>query len=301
MPIFDLYSKRTKPKIENDVFQYDKIPYKLKAQIVHIFQDSMGDTYSNYNSYSHRERTAKTITDILCREYGIFKLVEYPNQPDVDLYNWFLNENDFDKNLDFIEIGLKASLSVERGRQGKISGEEAVEEYNQRALENSFGYQFENDYLIRVDSKLIHKEIIKPSLTLLNEEKYKNANDEYMEAHSDYKKGDYTDCLLKCAKSIETTMKIICESRKWPYKETDTAKRLIEVICDKGLIPKYLQTHYQSFQSVLESGVPVIRNKQAGHGKGNEESEVPQYLAQFQLNQTAALIVLLVEADKNLS
>lgn len=122
-----------------------------------------------------------------------------------------------------------------------------------------------------------------------------------MQAHEDYKKGDYPDCLLKCAKSVETTLKIICKERTWFFSESDSAKKLITIVCENKLLPSYLQTHYHTFQQVLESGVPTVRNKQGGHGQGSEENLVLQYLAQFQLNQTAVLLTFLVEANEGLS
>ncbi|MEZ9347262.1 hypothetical protein AB4166_10465 [Vibrio splendidus] len=50
-------------------------------------------------------------------------------------------------------------------------------------------------------------------------------------------------------------------------KNTATAKKLIRVVgLDNGLIPTYLQEQFNNFSSLLESGIPTIRNKEAGHG-----------------------------------
>lgn len=65
------------------------------------------------------------------------------------------------------------------------------------------------------------------------------------------------------------------------------------------MIPDYLQTQLGALRTLLESGVPTVRNKVGGHGQGVEIMEVPEYLVAYTLHATAANILLLAEADKN--
>ena len=95
-------------------------------------------------------------------------------------------------------------------------------------------------------------------------------------------------------------MKIICSKRKWKHKETDSASALIAVILDNGLIEKYWQNHLTGLALMLSSGIPTPRNKQAAHGQGVDIQKVPQHIAGYVLHQTAATILMLAEADKNL-
>jgi hypothetical protein len=67
---------------------------------------------------------------------------------------------------------------------------------------------------------------------------------------------------------------------------------------NNNLIPSYLQTEFTSLNKMLVSGVPTIRNKASGHGAGAAPRIVPEYLAAFQLHQTAAAIVFFVAAHK---
>jgi hypothetical protein len=98
--------------------------------------------------------------------------------------------------------------------------------------------------------------------------------------------------------SFESTIKSICDVRGWEYSKTSTAQKLIEVIFTKELIPKYLQTHFSSLRSVLEAGVPTVRNKTSGHGQSATPVEVPEHLAAYVLHLTASNIVMLIEAHK---
>ena len=101
---------------------------------------------------------------------------------------------------------------------------------------------------------------------------------------------------MDCLKAFESAMKIICDLKGWTYKPTDTAKSLIEVCLTNNLIPTFTQQQLTSLRTLLESGVPTVRNKQAGHGQGSELRQVPPHLARFALNLTGTAVVLLVES-----
>ena len=308
MSVLDLFSKRQKRKRGElpDVYQYEELSDQLRGQIVYILRDSIGDP----TAYGDEDRNtaAGKVYDMLCREYGTFRLYEgegkYTSKQEA-LYNFILNEKNMERCLDAIELSFRWIDKIARPyynkyAKGWLHPDEAIKELNQRFQEAGFGYQYENGVLIRMDSKLVHSEVVKPALKLLNNPVFKNANEEFLGAHEDYRHGDYDDCVHKCAKALETTLKIICKKRKWQYKETDAAKKLISVVLDNGLIPKYLQTHFSSFQQMLESGVPTIRNKEGGHGKGNKKDAVESHVASFQLHQTAVILKLLLEAEQNL-
>ena len=49
---------------------------------------------------------------------------------------------------------------------------------------------------------------------LLRDKSFTSADQEFIEALEDYRKGDYGDCLTKCGSSLESTMKIICDRKK---------------------------------------------------------------------------------------
>lgn len=79
-------------------------------------------------------------------------------------------------------------------------------------------------------------------------------------------------------------------------RTTDTAKTLIDICLINDLIPTFTQQQLTSLRTLLESGVPTIRNKQAGHGQGVARHQVPPHLARLGLHLTASIVVLLVES-----
>ena len=174
------------------------------------------------------------------------------------------------------------------------------EELNDRFKEHGVGYQFANGKIIRTDSELIHSEVVKPALMLLNQKHYAGAQAEFLKAHEHYRKGNAKEALSECLKAFESVMKAICDKRGWQYSANATARPLIQTCFDNGLIPPFWESHYSSLRNLLESGVPTGRNKVSGHGQGTTPTTVPDHLVAYMLHMTASAIVFLAEAEKNL-
>jgi hypothetical protein len=307
MPILNLFSKRQKQQRGEvpDVYQYTDLPKEFRVQVVHILKDALGESRSGL---SKMEEVFKVIHDVLCREYGVFHLSDEARNGyfQAAVFNFFLNCEDTERALDVIEISFRLVKNVASEyeyrvyAEVKIEPDEAIPELNERFLEHGIGYQFEAGEIIRIDSKYIHAEAIKPTLDVLSEEIYAGANDEFLKAHDHYRHKRYKECLNECLKSFESTMKAICEKRKWQYKSSDTAKTLLDICFHKGLIPDFFQAQFSSLRAGLESGIPTVRNKLSGHGQGTEPKAVPQYMARYLLNLTATSILLLTDAEKEL-
>ena len=71
------------------------------------------------------------------------------------------------------------------------------------------------------------------------------------------------------------------------------ASDLVKAILEHKLVPDFWQTHFGGLRSMLESGIPTIRNRLGGHGQGAEPTEVPNDLVAYTLHMTGAAIVLL--------
>ena len=309
MPIYDIFSKRQKRILGEvpDVFKYDNIPLNLRVQIIHILKDALGnpDIFGSPTLESY-----EAIHDILCREYGWLSLSPDGIHTRPDYYhsvlNFIMQTGDYEKVLDAVEVSFKLVNAVsgnyvyKNSSDVKIEPEEAINELNSRFIEHGIGYQFESGQIIRIDSKFVHTEIVKPVLNVLSDELYKGANDEFLRAHEHYRKKEYKECLNYCLKAFESTMKIICKKHHWKYDETDTAKKLLEICFQNNLIPQYLQCHYTALRSSLESGVPTIRNIESAHGQGEEIKEIPPYMASYMIHLTASGILLLTDAEKEL-
>lgn len=303
--IFDLFSKRQK-KLRGDVpdvYVYDNLPNSLRVQIIHIWTDTLGN-----NRYEDNVTKAyKFIVDTLCREYGLFKLLgteDYGDREYIsELANFLLQSTDFEQVLDAVELSFRVidkftrDWDYLRKQNASKAADAAINELNERFKEHGVGYQFTGDEIVRVDSELIHAEVVKPALRLLNKKEFAGAQDEFLKAHEHYRHGNEKEALNECLKAFESLMKAICEKRKWPYKANATAKDLIEVCFANGLVPSFWQTNLTSLRSMLESSIPTGRNKLGGHGQGTTTTAVPPYLVAYMLHMTASVIVFLGDAE----
>jgi hypothetical protein len=179
--------------------------------------------------------------------------------------------------------------------------DEAIADLNARCGEHGIGYSFENQEIIRVDSQLLHADVVKPALRLLGSEAdYKGAQAEFMAAHEHYRHGRQKEALNDSLKAIESVMKAICVKRQWSCSTTAPASALLQTLFNNGLIPAFWNAHFTALRTTLESGVPTARNRLGGHGQGTEIIEVPEYLAGYVLHLTASAIVFLASAEKAL-
>jgi hypothetical protein len=153
-----------------------------------------------------------------------------------------------------------------------------------------------------VDSALIHAEAVIPALTVLRAAEYKNAQEEFLSGHEHYRHGSYEEALVDCCKSFESTMKVICDKRGWPFDPNkSTASELIKTCLDKGLIPPYWENHFSGLRTMLTSGIPTGRNRQGGHGAGTAANhEPPSQLVSYVLHMTASTVLFLAESEKAL-
>lgn len=304
MGTFELFSKRQK-KLRGEipeVYSYDIITNELRVQIIHIIKESIGED-KGYTSNSYKpSESYKLIHKILCKEYGVFSLVnEYSDEYNV--LQFLLHEKNTDKTLDVIELCFRLILNIikENFEQYtsyntvELSPDDSIEELNDRFKEHGIGYQFENGEMIKVDSTYIHSEITKPTLKLLWNEKFDGANEEYLKAHDHYRHGRNKECLTECLKAFESTMKIICIEKDWTFNETDTARKLIQVCFQNNLVPTFTQNQFTSLQNLLESGIPTIRNKVGGHGQGQIPQKVDDEMTRYGLNLTGTNIIFLIE------
>lgn len=177
----------------------------------------------------------------------------------------------------------------------------AIAELNARFQHHGVGYRYEAGDIIRVDSEVVHSEVVKPALALLHEAKYKGAEAEFHLAFEHYRHGRFKESLAECLKALESTIKTIAKERKWKHEANATAKPLLDLMFEKQVIPPLWSQHFSGLRSMLESGVPTARNRLGGHGQGSAVVPVPAHFVAFALHQTAAAIVFLSTAERELS
>lgn len=308
MAIFELFSSRQK-KLRgevSDVYIYEDMPQTLRVQVLHIIQDTIGQ-----DNYDNKARIAYNfIHKALCKEYGVFTLEKNARSDDEAVFNYFLKCNNYEKCLDIIEVCFRVinsyvAKNYYNYKQHTTSSQDpndAINELNYRFKESRIGYEFESNELIRVDSKYIHSEIVKPAIHILGKNKiYAGANDEFLSAHEHYRHKRYKECLNDCLKSFESLMKAIHEKHSWPYNHNDTAKKLINSILANGLVPEYLQNQFTSIRILLESGIPTVRKKEGGHGQGTDITSIPEHLASYTLHLTATNLLFLSNCEEKYS
>jgi Domain of unknown function (DUF7014)/AbiJ N-terminal domain 4 len=311
MTIFDLFSKRAKRARGEvpDVYRYDRVPNAFRVQVVHIWQDAIGSEEEYRNRYVQVGPLYKFLVDALCREYGVFALGEgrgggrnYMEE----LINFFLKEEDDERVLDVIELSFRAIDRSTRNfdfrqqaRYHEIAND-AIYELNCRLKEHGLGFKYEDGFVIRVDSELLHAEAVKPALRLLQKKEYAGPQQEFLEAFEFYRHRKYKASLNEALKAFESTMKAICKKRGWEFDQNDSSRALIDICYSHGLIPAFWQGHMASIRALLEGGIPSVRNKLSGHGQGEAPTAVPDHIVAYTLHMAGAAIVFLVKSEENL-
>lgn len=309
MPVVDLFSHRKRVAEGDlpDVFVYDALPQKLLVQIVHIWGDAIGPFYvSRRFSTSHVPRNNEGwgfIHDVVAREHGLFEL-SGKYEIDKRCETYLLETPSVDAVLDLIEASFRYIDRVvrkfdhrERERRGiAMTADAAIEELNVRFRRAGVGYRFEAGMLMRVDSELLHSEVIRPALRFLQQKGFEAPRAEFLKAHVHYRSGDTKAAITEANNAFESTLKVICEQRAWSYPKGSRASDLLRVVRGNGLLPDYLDTSFDQLAATLKSGLPKVRGEEGAHGQGAEARKTPDHVAAYALHLAAANILFLVEA-----
>lgn len=313
---FETYSKRMKllsASGQADVYQYDNFPVAFRVQAVYIIRAAIGEYVSNISADRRTWQGRfvsnmdwKVIHDILAEEEGVFSLTDRSANPQASVTQRLLTGS-ASQVLDTIELTFRFINGVIRRTLGERYNDsspitrlpdDAISDLNARFREHNIGFEYFEGELIRKDSEYLHEETVKPALSLLNDSNFSGPQDEFLRAHAHLRAGEYQDAIVDANNAFESTMKAICNLRRWTYDEKATAKDLNNIMFDKALIPVYLTSHFDHLRLVLEAGLPTVRNKTSTHGQGSVPVAIPEYLAAYAMHLAAANIVLLVEAYK---
>lgn len=286
-----------------DTYQYDDLSSKLKIQIYHLFAQNFGlDKRTIINDYDRRlSGFYQKIYNSLVLQLGVLGLVssEYNKTFSTIIFDYFFSLNDIDIELSIIELLFRNGLVYKGYAIDNYENASFINELNTFFKQNGTGYQFENGQIIRIDSHYIHAEAVKPTLSVLSQQLYEGAQQEFLRAHEHYRHQRYPEAMVDCLKAYESTIKIIMKKRGWEYEKSDTAKELTGKILQQQLIPKYWTQYFSSLKNTLIAGVPTSRNNEAGHGQGDELKDIPDYLVSYVLHMTASAILFLVKAEES--
>ena len=251
-------------------------------------------------------RRAKEIHDTVAREQGVFTLAGKQRDNHQKRCEDYLLGGPVDGALDLIDVSFHHIDTVARhvhpqqrkNRGITMSPGKAIEELNTRFRRAGVGYQFEAGQLFRVDSELIHSEIVRPALRYLQQEGFEGPREEFLHAHAHYRDGEPKDAITDANNAFESTLKTICDQRCWQYASGASVSDLIKVVCKNGLLPDYLDASFDQLIATLKSGLPKVRNEEGAHGQGAAPLETPDYVAAYALHLAAANILFLVDAHK---
>lgn len=301
--MYELYSKRIKNRDgEPEVYIYDEFPESFRNQVFYIMEDVLDKYTENYE-----EILWNAFYRVFSREKGVKQndAYEYEMTKSCGKHNFeeYISKAD---EVDFLDMVDLVFNKIEEGvRQvpprmkpqldmGEVV-DKAIVELNYRFKQHNLGYEFVNGEIVRIDNKVLHQEVIKPALRLLYEEGFDGAEEEFRKAFEYRRKGDNKNAILEAGKSFESTIKTICDKKGYTYDKTkDTAKTLINILENNNFYPSYMSSHMASIRTTLETGLPVVRNKNAGHGQGSSVTPISDEFAEYALNLAATNIVLLV-------
>lgn len=329
MPVSDIFAKRKQRK-ENAgkpvLYLYDELPEPFRVQVAHIWHGAIGSPFDfpgpplPHPNYAAKAQWWSKIHDSLAREIGVFDLVT-PKGPSnekdrmIHCFQFLLECKDVDLVLSIIELSFdlidttvrefvtrEFSWSVPDAiRTMGISQlpDIAIQELNHRFQEHAIGYQYQGGQIVRVDSQYIHSETVEPAISLLYSEGFEGALQEFLNAHKHYRERNNKEAIREASNAFESTLKTICDRRRWSCPQNPTASLLIKTVFDNHLLSTEMQSHFNGLQAVLASGIPTIRNNYAGHGQGSEPVEIPDHLAAYALHLTASNIVFLINAHNS--
>ncbi len=301
---FETYSKRNLTKSSELV--YDSISPKLKNQIYHIWDQFFRVTNVHENIV---DEAWEEIFDILCAEEGVKFLHRSDHFARLDsktqVESYFEKLEDTNKILDVVEVvflvmkvaGDHHDNTYAYYRAIAYDFKKCVEDINKRFKENNVAYQYEGNRIIRYSNDLIHNEVTKKTISLLEENGFENANEEFLKGHEHFRHDRYKECLNECLKAFESVLKILIVRNGLSYRDEDTAKSLIAIVLNNELIPTYLQNSFTGIRTILESSISTIRNKNSAHGQGPEKIIVPKYLANYMPYLSGSTIIFLIESS----
>jgi len=306
--IFKSFSLRNKGATKSRKALTDE----FRNRVLILCRDTFSDINEGYNRHDHLTEFYEEMNLKLQYLHGTPRLsaISPSASPGEDVVK-FLSECDDEHFLDFIEF-IFISKYLWRVHADR---DELVKQFNQfftlddlpyaltqhvwgKKEEPSFGGQLrEVSYVehypkvVRNDDQVIHASAIEPALTLLGSEEFKSANQEFLEALEDFRKGDFGDSLTKCGSAFESTMKMICDRKGWPYRQADTSATLLKTILPRSSLESYFE------QPLLI--IATLRNRLSkSHGAGVQKRATPEHIAQFAINATASAILLLIQETR---
>lgn len=304
-----LYSQRLKENNPQQSLVYDSIPQEFIQQYFYIVEDFF-NTLPKPLSERHR------YWEILCRKYCLEKGIPLLGEDSECYYDELMlylksSEVYVEDILDIIELTFSEYIigsfvwDTITGRfyppdelqdtLYETNKKIAILNLNARFRQHNLGYELVNGQIIRKDSELLVQETITPAFSLLQDKRFKSAEDEMQKAFRFRRDGENAEAILNAAKAFESTMAIICNELQYTIKGTKrSAGVYLTALRDNGFYPSYLNDHLTHICNTLDKGLPCVRNEHGGHGAGTASTYISDAFADYALHLAATNIVFLV-------
>jgi HEPN domain-containing protein len=272
------------------VFPGPFLTKELRTQLTHVLLDAVG-------SGQWAQEAWGLVVDHFDREMGTRDLGVLYAQVPQQAVEHFLAVTDDVADLDLTALGLIVAEEISNRLSSsdigllnvRISPVEAVETVNRFLREANVRYQFERYRWVDVSSGYVHEQVIRPALDALDRDGFAGALEEFKSALDHARAGRTKEAATEATKSLESTIKCVCNEHGWSYPEGATAQPLFRLMVEHGLFEDWMEGGFM--------GVVVIRNKATAHGQGPEPRPLPPHLAQLAVNLAASHIIALVAAS----
>lgn len=298
--IFNIFSKRNKIQKEIDINV--KVRNRILILIISLSDNDNNGRHYNRGKTFNMERFCGEISKVLMMRLGKFDVI-HKNNNIVDGVAEFLLNCKGEMFLDFIEDCFKTDefkfVRIEKKIEfieniNYIFSIEDIEfeltKYKEYWIEDGMVGRLESityPQIICKEDMFINDKVIEPVLELLMKDRFKNANNEFLEGLAHYKNKRYKESIVSCCCALESIMKIISSTNKWKYNENATGLPLIKNIIEQSQSPSW-------YEGIIMPTL-TLRNKLGPHGKGTAEVNVSKAQAQLQINLVASQIIFLTE------
>jgi len=290
---------------EPDFYVYDTIPDPLRGKISFAVLDCLERVKAELQNL--RDPKAWEVTYDGCRQH----LSRALGRDIGDGYYSKRDLEDFLKSAHMIDLlrGIEvvldhlltlSALRRNASESGAIDAEEMrlEKEINKLFALYRLGYRIEvlgapqEDepivQVIRVDSEFTHKEMVKPTLRLLQQEDFETAAEQFSDALAEYTDGKYADAITDVNSAFESVLKRVVNRKR------GTALQLIREAQTQGYFPAYQENRIAHFAELLEA-LPIVRNQEGdAHGRLESGADLERF-ARYAVHLAAANIIFIMD------
>ncbi len=176
MAIKNLFSSRQRllNQTDDQDYNYDSLSDTLKVQVVHIWNDVLGNAQDFASKNVRKEY--EYLVETLCREFGKFylgdKSVDGERDYRKELIDYFLAEKDINRLLDTIELSFLSikntanNIAYLQKTNAQNLADQAVFELNERFIQHDLGYRLVDGQIVALPSRKIVDEPMPESVPM---------------------------------------------------------------------------------------------------------------------------------------